>query len=155
MANIVKKTEDVARWDPFRTLREWMRWDPFREMAPVLERIQEEAWMPSFDVQENKDAYVFRADLPGIKAEDLEIRLTGNRLQFTGKRDIEKEEKGDTYYTCERSFGSFTRTFTLPEGCDVDHVRTDLKDGVLTVVIPKKAEAQSKKIPVTATSPKS
>lgn len=155
MANLIKKSEDVSRWDPFRTLREWMRWDPFREMAPVLGRIEEEAWMPSFDVQESKDAYLFRADLPGMKPEDLEIRLTGNRLQFSGKRETEKEEKGDTFYTCERSFGSFSRTFTLPDGCDTEHVKSDLKDGVLTVVIPKKAESQSKKIPITAASPKS
>jgi HSP20 family protein len=155
MTNIIKKTtEDVSRFDPFRALREWMRWDPFREMAPVLQ-FEEQPWLPSFEVKENKDGYVFRADLPGVKPEDLEIRLTGNRLQFHGKREAEKEEKGETYYTCERSFGAFTRTFTLPDGCDVDHVRSELKDGVLTAVVPKKAEAQSKKIPISTATPKS
>jgi HSP20 family protein len=158
MADIVKKDNgsQLMEWDPFRAMREMMRWDPFREMAPMFPRmIAEREWMPAFEVRENKDGYVFKADLPGIKKEDLEVSLTGNRLTITGKRDQEKETKQDTYYAYERTYGSFTRAFTLPEGIDVDHLKSELKDGVLTLVVPKKPEAQPKKIPISTGAAKS
>jgi len=153
MAEMTKKDNgpQLAARDPFHVMRELMRWDPFREMAPfsfgpALER----GWNPSFDVRENKDGYVFKADLPGLKQEDISIQLIGNRLQISGKRDEEKETKEDTYYAFERSYGSFMRSFTLPDSSDLEHIKTDLSDGVLTVVVPKRAEAQAKTIPVSA-----
>jgi HSP20 family protein len=152
MSNIVKKNEGgMTKWDPFRSMRDLLRWDPFREMAPLfgsLEQAQTDAWLPSFEVRETKDAYVFKADLPGVKKEDIDISLSGNRLQISGKREAEHETKDDTFYTYERSYGAFTRAFTLPGDIDADHVRTDLKDGVLTLAVPKKAEAQTKKIAI-------
>lgn len=158
MAEIVKKSGNgdvIEAWDPFRAMRDWMRWDPFREMAPLLGRTERE-WMPAFEVRENKDAYVFTADVPGMKPEDIEVSLTGNRLSISGKRESQKEHKEDTYYTYERSYGSFSRAFTLPEGIDTEHLKSELKDGVLTLVVPKKPEAQAKKIPIaTATATKS
>ena len=69
-------------------------------------------------MKETKDAYVFRADLPGVKDEDLEISLTGNRLTVSGHREQEKREQSETYYATERAYGSFSRTFTLPDGTD-------------------------------------
>jgi HSP20 family protein len=156
MANIIKKNDDgqMTQWDPFQAMREMMRWDPFRDMAPILPQL-DRSWLPSFEVRENRDGYVFKADLPGVKKEDIEVSLTGNRLQISGKRDEEKEAKDDTYYTYERSYGSFSRMFTLPEGADAEHVKTELKDGVLTLVLPKKPEAQPKKIPISAGASKS
>jgi HSP20 family protein len=159
MADIVKKNggQQMTEWHPLRAMRDLLRWDPFREMAPFLaslpafDRLE---WSPSFDVTENKDSYVFKADVPGVKKEDLEITTTGNRLQISGKRDTEHEAKTDTLYTYERQYGSFTRSFTLPDGADLDHARSELKDGVLTLVIPKAAEAHAKKIPI-STSAKS
>lgn len=148
MADIVKKSgSQAAEWDPFRAMREMMRWDPFREMAPLFS-YERAGWNPSFDVTENKDAYVFRADVPGVKKDDLEIHITGNRLQVTGKRDVEQETKNDTYYTYERQYGTFTRSFTLPDGADTEHAKCELKEGVLTLVVPKAAAAQTKKIPI-------
>jgi hypothetical protein len=76
--------------------------------------------------------------------------LTGSRLQISGKRDEEKETKNDTFYTYERSYGDFTRSFTLPDGVDTEHVKTELRDGVLTLVIPKRAEAMARNIPITS-----
>ena len=93
-------------------------------------------------MKENKDGYVFRADLPGVREDDLDISLTGNRLTISGKREQEKHEQGDTYYANERSYGSFSRAFTLPDGTDAENVRADLKNGVLQVTVPKKPEVQ-------------
>ncbi len=163
MAEIVKKNggqqqqQQITEWNPMRMMRDLLRWDPFREMAPFMPALGFErmAWNPSFDVTENKDGYVFKADVPGVKQEDLEITTTGNRLQISGKRDTEQEMKSDTVYTYERQYGSFSRSFTLPEGADLEHARSDLKEGVLTVVIPKLAGAQTKKIPISASGAKS
>ncbi len=160
MADIVKKNggSQLTEWNPLRVMRDWLRWDPFREMAPVfpgfpeLERLE---WNPSFDVTENKDAFVFKADLPGAKKDDIEISTTGNRLQISGKREAEKETKSETVYTYERQYGSFVRSFTLPEGADLEHAKSELKDGVLTLVVPKLPGAQAKKIPISTGSARS
>ena len=152
MANIIKKDEPregmAMEWNPFRSLREWMRWDPFREMAPILRGGEPEVFYPAFEVRENKDAFVFKADLPGVKRDDLEVTLTGARLQINGKREAEHETKTDTLYTYERSYGNFSRVFTLPPGIDAEHVKSELKEGVLTLVVPKRAEAVGKKISI-------
>ena len=133
--------------DPFRWL---LRWDPFREMAPSWfgQPPAEATFSPAFEVKENKDSFLFKADLPGMKEPDVEVKLQGDRLTVSGKREAETEDKGDTFYTYERSFGSFLRTFTLPDGFDADHVHAELKDGVLTIVVPKKAVAQAKTIAI-------
>jgi HSP20 family protein len=159
MSNLVKKnTGLLTEWDPFRAMRELLRWDPFQTMAPAFPTAP--AWepatfTPSFDVTENKDGYMFKADLPGIKAEDVEIATSGNRLQISGKRDHESEIKNETVYTYERQYGSFSRTFTLPDGADLDHAKSELKDGVLTLVIPKKPTATTKKIAISTGAAKS
>jgi len=148
MANIVKSNEPQAvEFDPFRAMREMMRWDPFRALTPSFTAFERE-WTPTFEVRENADSYLFRGDLPGIKESDLEVSLTGNRLQITGKREAEKETKDETVYLYERSYGSFTRSFTLPEGIDGEHAKSELKDGVLTIVVPKVPAMKPKKIQV-------
>ena len=134
-----------AEWDPVAWARDFLRFDPFREIAPSF-NFEPMGFVPAFEVKETKEAYEFRADVPGVLEKDIEITRTGNRLTVSGKRESEKEEKGETYYACERSYGSFTRAFTLPEGIDGDHIRAELKDGVLAVLVPKKPEAQPQKI---------
>ncbi len=156
MTDIVKKNAaQPTEWNPMRAMREMLRWDPFREMMPAfsgLPNFEEMGWNPNFEVTENKDSFLFKADVPGVKMEDLEITTVGNRIQITGKRESEQESKTDTVYTYERQYGSFSRSFTLPEGADIAQAKTDLKDGVLTLVVPKHAVAQAKKIPITAGS---
>lgn len=143
-----QSTTTAREWEPARLMRSLLSWDPFREMAPfALDR--ELGFAPAFEVKETKDGYLFKADVPGVKREDIEINLAGNRLSISGKRDAEKEEKSDTIYTYERSYGSFTRSFTMPEGVDTNRIHADLRDGVLTVDVPKKPEAVPKKIAVT------
>jgi HSP20 family protein len=137
-------------WDPLRMMRDMMRWDPFGEMAPLRTEPGGFTFLPDIDVKETAQEYVFKADLPGIKEKDVEVALQGNRLTFTGKREEERKEEGETYFTTERSYGAFTRTFTLPAGVDGERVRADLKEGVLTVIVPKKPEVQAKKIAIGA-----
>lgn len=124
-----------------------MRFDPFREMAPFFEEPEIEVrFAPSFDVKETKEAYVFKADLPGIAEKDIDVSLAGNRLTVSGKREEEKKEEGEVYYTWERSYGAFTRSFTLPEGVDPEHVEAEMKEGVLTIVAAKKPEVKPRTI---------
>lgn len=158
MANIAVHKETPAaskpvrrerEWDPFRTMRDVLRWDPFSEVTPRWFG-EDLGFSAAFEVKETKEGFVFKADLPGIKAEDLDVKLTQNRLTISGKREAEKTEKGDTFYTYERSYGSFTRAFTLPEGIEAEKIDADLKDGVLTVTLPKRPEAQPKQINVKA-----
>ena len=150
MANLIRRTEapseTPAVWDPFRLMRDFINWDPFAEMAPSLIRAGESVFSPRFEVKETKNAYVFKADLPGLEEKDLEITVTGSRVTVSGKREAENEDEGETYYAYERSYGSFSRSFTLPEGADADHAEADLRNGVLTLSIPKLPEHQPKKI---------
>ena len=158
MSEIIRKPEaNVAEWDPMRMMREMLRWDPFSEMAPLVgvPTLARVGWNPRFEVTETVDAYFFKGDLPGVKREELEISATGNRLQITGKREREQETKSETVFAYEREFGSFMRTFTLPESADVEHAKSELKDGVLTLVIPKKAGMQAKKIAIGSPAGKS
>jgi HSP20 family protein len=137
--------------DPFQVMREMMTdpWRVFQTMSPWFGR-GDVGWTPGFDVRETDDALIFKADLPGIRNEDLEISLTGNQLVISGKREHEQEQGEGRYHTYERSYGSFARSFTLPEYADVDKIRSDLKDGELTLFVPKKpgSTPQRRKIPI-------
>jgi len=137
-------------WDPFAAIRDLVRWDPFREISPMQARERLAEFDAAFEVKETKEGYVFKADVPGIKENDLTVNLTGNRLTVSGKREAEKRQENDTYFSYERSYGAFTRSFTLPDGIEGDKVQADLKEGVLTINVPKKPEAQPKKVAIKA-----
>jgi HSP20 family protein len=156
MANLIRRTEpatlEPSRYvDPFEMMNELMHWDPFRELGVVGARGV--AFVPSFEVKETKDGYVFKADLPGIKEKDLDISLTGSRLTVSGRREEEQRQEEERYFTYERSYGSFSRSFTLPEGVDAENVQAELKDGVLTLNVAKKPEVKAKKIELKAIKP--
>jgi len=142
------------RWDPFRMMRELMGFDPFREMTAFPMTLPS-GFAPAFEVKETNGGYVFKADLPGVKESDVDVKLVGNRLTISGKRDAEKEEKTDTYYTYERTYGDFTRAFTLPDGIDTNAISATLTDGVLTIEVKKLPEAQPKKIEIQSPAKKS
>ncbi len=157
MANIISRRNAPpsqlagrqSEWDPFERMRELMRWDPFQELSSRWFGGEPQSFMPSFDVREEKDAFVFQADLPGIPEENIDISLTGNRLSISGKREEEQvSSEAGPYYCRERSYGSFSRTFTLPEGADADRIEARMRDGVLSLRVPKAAEAQPKRIAV-------
>ena len=156
MANIAVQKENGGKaslqqareWEPFRMMRDLLRWDPFAEMRPAFFSEEAATFAPAFEVKETNEAFVFKADLPGIEEKNLEVKLAHNRLTISGKREQEKSEKGEAFYTYERSYGSFTRAFTLPEVIQQDAIKADLKDGVLTLTVPKSPEATPKKIAV-------
>ena len=132
--------------EPFGLMRNFLRWDPFRDLDFNLDL--QSAFTPSFDIRETPEAYVFEADLPGIRREEVDINLTGNRITITGKREAKARKEGENFFMQERSYGSFTRSFNLPDGVDGGRVTADLKDGVLTLVLPKVPEVQPKKIEI-------
>lgn len=157
MSNILRRTttpqaQAVNVRDPWQALRQFMNrastdlWPSYDSPWPVLEASGE--FVPSFDVKDTKEGYEIKADLPGVKEQDLDVTVQGQRLKVSGKREVEKEEKTDTYYSCERAFGSFARVFTLPEDANTAKVHADLSSGVLKILVPRTAEAPVKKIPV-------
>jgi HSP20 family protein len=153
MADIVRRRDigpGVARrGDPFERMIDLFNWDPLREMERALGPLAGGVdFVPSFEVRETHDAYIFKADLPGLTEKDLDIQITGNRLSVSGTRSAEEVQEGDRYYAVERSYGAFTRGFTLPDDTDLEHIEAEMKDGVLNLVIPKKEEMRPKKISV-------
>jgi HSP20 family protein len=144
----VQSGELMRQADPFRMMRDMLRWDPFREMEPIFPANLQFGFSPDIEVKETAESYLFKADVPGVKESEINVSLTGNRLTISGERNEEKEEKTETYYSCERKYGNFSRSYTLPEGIDAEHIRAELKAGVLTVAVPKVPAAQPKKIAV-------
>ncbi len=154
MAHIVRRTTPelahLSHLDPLQIMRDLTGWDPFREMTTLPPFVSRPlaAFAPQFEVKETKDAFIFKADLPGVEEKNIEVSLTGNRLTVSGLREEEDRHEGETFFADERAFGNFTRAFTLPDGVDSEQVSADLKDGVLTLHIPKKPEHQPKKISI-------
>jgi HSP20 family protein len=141
------------------------KWNPFRELEEIQNRLGslfgrtpvrglgEEAmtvseWTPLVDITEDDKEYLIKAELPEVKKEDVKVTVENGSLTITGERKFEKEEKGKKYHRIERAYGSFMRSFTLPEGAAGDKVSADFKDGVLKVHLPKSAEAKPKSIDV-------
>jgi HSP20 family protein len=133
-----------ASFDPFRIM-EALLGDTF---APLDTWSGPRGFAPTFEVKETKDAYVFKADLPGVPEKDVEIHMTGNVLTVSGERRHESVQEGDRYFAIERGYGQFTRSFSLPDGTDAENITADMKEGVLTVRVPKRPEVQAKKIAI-------
>ena len=133
-------------FEPFHLMRDFMRWDPYREFGFLAE--PGSTFLPSFDVKETADAYVFTADMPGIRREDLDIQLAGNRLTISGKREAESSGQEGRVYSQERSYGTFSRSFSLPEEVESGKVAAELRDGVLHLMVPKSPEVRPQKITI-------
>ena len=131
-------------------------WDPFAELGRLHTGLLGRTWRetepvfrPSVDIVEEDKAYLVKADLPGVKPEDIKIELKSNVLTVSGERGLEKKEEGDDgYRRIEREYGSFTRAFPLPETAEGEQIDASYKDGVLTVTIPKRAEPEARQIKV-------
>ena len=105
-------------------------------------------WVPSADVSETENAYVVKMDIPSVKAEEVKVTVLEGVLTIQGERASEKSTDKETVHLQERSYGSFSRSFSLPKNADADQVAADFQHGTLTVTIPKRAEAKSKEITV-------
>ena len=146
-----------------RALRPWKGMDMLRnEMDRVFDRFLEPRWYefepagewaPMVDVSETKDAVVVTAEIPGVEQKDINVSLQDQVLTIKGEKRQEKEEKDKNYHFSERSYGAFQRSFQLPLSIDRDKVAADFSNGVLTITLPKTAEAQKpqKKIEVRST----
>jgi HSP20 family protein len=111
-------------------------------------------WAPSVDIYEDQNSITLEVDLPGLKPGDFNLSIENYRLTLSGERKFEKENRGDNWRRVERSYGSFTRSFSLPSTVNVDAVNAEFKDGVLRVALPKKEEVKARQIQVTVTDAK-
>ncbi|MDP2343629.1 MAG: Hsp20/alpha crystallin family protein [Deltaproteobacteria bacterium] len=141
--------------DPLRTMLELMQgmqgFEPFGDVDMPGIRGGEMMFQPAFDLKETIDGYHLRADLPGVKASDIDVSVVGNRLTISGKRETEERREGETWHAIERNYGTFMRTVTLPEGANVDDVKASMVDGVLELTIPKSPDVQPRKVQITTT----
>ena len=105
-------------------------------------------WTPAFDIAENDKEYVVTAELPGIDIKDVEISISDGLLSVKGEKKHEKEDKGENYHRIERHYGSFHRSFRIPERVEADRVDASYKDGILKVLLPKSERTETKKIEI-------
>lgn len=151
----------LTRWEPLT------RWNPIKEIEEMEKRLsamlgrpapaaggdKKEAitvaeWSPLVDISEDEKEYTIKAELPDVKKEDIKLNVHDDVLTITGERKYEKEEKGKKYHRIERAYGSFMRSFTLPEDADGSKVAAEYKDGLLKVHLPKSEKAKPKAIEV-------
>jgi HSP20 family protein len=141
----------ITRWRPFKDLisiqNEMNRlFDDFFGRPFTRLEWTEEAWSPSVDVSETKDNVIVNAEIPGMNKEDVKVSVQDNVLILSGERKQEKEEKNANYHRIERSYGSFSRSFTLPTSVQADKVKATYKDGILKITLPKTEEVKPKEI---------
>lgn len=153
----------ITRWDPLAV----GRWDPLKELeemqtrlfslfgrgAPRKQSEKEESltmaeWAPLVDVSEDEKEYLIKAELPEVKKEDIKVSVHDDVLTMSGERKYEQAEKGKKYHRVERAYGSFMRTFTLPEDADGTKVTAEFKDGILRIHLPKSEKAKPKSVEI-------
>jgi HSP20 family protein len=144
-----------------------IRWEPFRDLVSLQERMNrvfddafrgasrsEEdwalggSWAPAVDIYEQGHDIVLKAELPGVDPKDVDVRVENNVLTLRGERKLDNEVKRENYHRVERSYGAFTRSFTMPNMVDTEKIKAEYKDGVLRVSLPKKDEAKPKQISI-------
>ena len=143
-----------------------IRWDPFRDLLSLQERMNklfedslvrtpgppgeaaQSTWTPAVDILEKDDEIILNAELPGVLLEDVDLQVRDDILNLTGKRRFEKAAKQENYHRVERSYGVFSRSFTLPSSVDPNKIQAKLKDGILEVKIPKVRSMDHQPIPI-------
>ncbi len=143
----------IVRWEPLRDLvtaqRDFDRLFRGAFSPQVSEtELSTRAWAPPVDIYETEDAIVLKAELPGVDPKDVEVRVEDNTLYLKGERKFEEEVKEQNYHRVERSYGSFARSFSLPNSISADKVKAEFKDGLLTLTMPKREEAKPKTIKI-------
>ncbi len=149
----VENIMGITRYDPFRDLRS-LQDEVNRLFSTNLPRtfgdegIARGAWTPSVDIFENKDQIVLEAELPGMNREDFDLSVENNVLTLRGERRFEKKDETDNYHRVERAYGSFTRSFTLPQTVSAEHAVAEYKNGVLRVTLQKREEVKARRIEI-------
>ena len=150
-----------------------VRWEPFRDLVSLQDRMnrlfdesfrargggsgQEDdwalggSWAPQVDIYEHEGNIVLKAEVPGIEPKDVDIRVENNVLTLRGERKLDQQIKRESYHRVERAYGTFSRSFTLPNVVDTERIKAEYKDGVLRVTLPKREEAKPKQIQVDVT----
>jgi HSP20 family protein len=145
---------NIVRYDPFRELRslqdEMNRLfsSSFSRGGTNDEQMWSGSWTPSVDISENKEQIVLEAELPGMKPEDVEISIENNVLTLRGERKFEKKEDNENLHRVERSYGVFTRSFTLPLTVNAENATAEFENGVLRLTLAKKEEAKPRRIEI-------
>ena len=140
-----------------------MRWQPFRNLSSLQEQVNRlfesnlpsrgsestlTAWAPAVDVYETENELVIKADLPDVSEKDLDVRVENNMLTIHGERKFEQKVKEENYLRMERSYGSFSRSFSLPNSVNTEAIKAEYKDGVLNITLPKRAESKPKQVKI-------
>jgi HSP20 family protein len=144
-----------------------VRWEPLRELGSLQNEMNRlfntvfdtppgnggtlRRWVPAMDLVETHDHFILRADLPGMRQDDVKIELEDTTLTVSGERRAEHESKGEGYYRVERAFGEFSRSLTLPQGVDPEAVAASFDNGVLEVRIPKPETRKPRRIEIAGT----
>jgi HSP20 family protein len=142
MSLVRTTTNGTTKRDPYSLARELLGWDPLFTTRPVS------AFSPAFEVKETADSFVLKADVPGVDEKDLDIAVHNGTLTVSGHRAAEERKDGDSYALYERQYGSFSRSFALPETADGERIEAKLDSGVLTLTIAKRVEAKPRKIAI-------
>ena len=147
---------NVVKYDPFRDLRS-LQDEMNRLFSGTFSRGSQDevlrgAWSPSVDIFENKNEIVLEAELPGMTAEDVNISIENNVLTLHGERRFEKKDESDNFHRVERSYGSFTRSFTLPPTVSSENANAEFQNGVLRLTLAKREEAKPRRIEIKAGS---
>ena len=143
----------IIRWDPYRdlvTLREKMNrlFEDTVSGQPEGRELAGSSWTPAVDIYETEHEIVLSAEIPGIDENDIEIKLEDNTLTLKGERKFEKETQEENFHRIERAYGSFFRSFSLPQYIDQEKIKAEHEHGVLKVVLPKKSESKSRKVTI-------
>lgn len=144
---------NIVKYDPFKEFR-GLQEDMariFSGVAPLRvdrEEMLNGAWAPKVDIFENKDNLVLEAELPGMNRDDFELSFENNMLTLSGERKFEKKTEGDNYHRIERSYGAFTRSFTLPQTVTAEGAKAEFNNGILHVTLPKREDTKARKIEV-------
>lgn len=138
-----------------------VKWDPWRELEDAFDRYatsgdarnralarHREEWVPRVDITETAEQFTIKAEVPGVKKEDVKVDVNNRVLTIRGERKQEKEEEGEKFHRIERYFGTFNRSFTLPENIDKTKIRASFQDGMLTVHLKKAVDAKPQPIEI-------
>lgn len=141
----------MNRWNPALTFNRepfFRLFDTFFNEGGQGEEVATRSWLPPVDIQETEEGFRLMAELPGLTREDINITLENNVLRLTGERKFEKDVKKESYHRVERSYGSFARSFVLPQQVSSDKVQAAFENGVLTITVPKAEQAKPRKIEI-------